>query len=71
MSKSNYIKNKDGTVVVALDYGISWDYEDAIKEFPVGSYVILGNMNREICRYHGFRGEQKDTQNGLMASAKS
>lgn len=34
MSKSNYIKNKNGTVVVALDYGMSWDYEDAIKEFP-------------------------------------
>lgn len=49
MSKSNYIENKDGTAVVALDYGISWDYEDAIKEFPVGSYVILHgrkNVNR-------------------------
>lgn len=57
MSKSNYIENKDGTVVVALDYGMSWDYEDAIKEFPVGSYVILGKMNREICRYHGFHGK--------------
>ena len=34
MSKSNCIENKDGTVVVALDYGMSWDYEDAIKEFP-------------------------------------
>ena len=76
-------RNKDGTVVVALDYGMSWNYEDAIKEFHVGSYVILygrknvnrgdsveqynfirdngrgipGNMNKEICRYHGFRGE--------------
>ena len=83
MSKSNYIENKDGTVVVAIDYGMSWNYENATKEFPVGSYVILygrknvnrgdsveqynfirdngrgipGNMNKEICRYHRFRGE--------------
>ena len=53
MSKSNYTENKDGTVVVAIDYGMSWNYENATKEFPVGSYVIL--YGRKKCKPWRFR----------------
>lgn len=53
MSKSNYIKNKDETVVVALDYGMSWDYEDAIKEFP--RRLLCHPLRTQKCKPWRFR----------------